>query len=228
MDAKFFDGLFEGDSANGIRLGMGLTGGDFWPRCSGCENLYRGGSVETVDFRKLLAVSEVAAGQISPPNWVQHQADETYLYVVRRVNGCGDEEQTFGGAVKVSFDSQGDLSQPKCNSVFNATVRQFEGDRIECVWFYEPIEQQAIPAQFKVYWDNGCGEIDYENEIGQVEYVGRRFYSWRSGALSEDRYLLCIRAVTSKGVQDGYMGQITIDMNTAAPVGAEIIETVVV
>ena len=30
MDVKFFDSLYEGDSPNGVKLGMGLTGGDFW------------------------------------------------------------------------------------------------------------------------------------------------------------------------------------------------------
>ena len=35
MDTKFFDSLYEGDSANGFKLCMGLTGGDFWARASG-------------------------------------------------------------------------------------------------------------------------------------------------------------------------------------------------
>ena len=50
MDAKFFDSLFDGDSPNGIKLCMGITGGDFWAREAGCQNLYRGASIDVIDF----------------------------------------------------------------------------------------------------------------------------------------------------------------------------------
>ncbi len=50
MEAKFFSGLFEGDCVNGIKLGMGLTSGDFWPRVNGCLDLYRGESAYDIDF----------------------------------------------------------------------------------------------------------------------------------------------------------------------------------
>ena len=59
MDVKFFDSLFEGDSANGVKLCMGLTGGDFWPQIMGCQIIYRGNSIEDIDFENVLAVTLV-------------------------------------------------------------------------------------------------------------------------------------------------------------------------
>ena len=94
MDAKFFDSLYEGDSPNGVKLGMGLTGGDFWPRVADCSVLYRGSSMEGIDFASLLAVAEAEASEISPPSYVPHNSGSIYFYVVSRANNCGCEEQT--------------------------------------------------------------------------------------------------------------------------------------
>jgi len=74
MDAKFFDSLYEGDSANGVKLGMGLTGGDFWPRVGGCQNLYRGQDGSTIDFENILAVTEIEEESITVPGFAGHQA----------------------------------------------------------------------------------------------------------------------------------------------------------
>lgn len=228
MDMKFFDSLFEGDSPNGAKLGMGLTGGDFWPRPGGCQNLYRGQSIATVDFTKVLSVADIAEEQLGPPSWIEHNPGATYFYVVRRANRCGDEEQTLGGVVKIAFDSGGNLSEPKCNSVFGATAWQMGGNKIELLWFYRPIEQEAAPDCFKVYWDNGSGQIDYQNAIVEVDYVGRRFYGWQSGPMSGEKYIFCIRALTKTGLEDGFLGQIKICLNTTQPEAVEILETAVV
>ena len=89
MDAKFFDGLYEGDSPNGVKLGMGLTGGDFWSRVEGCRNLYRGEGPFDLDFERLVAVGDIDASQIVSD--AAHEAGSVYYYVLRDVNGCGDE-----------------------------------------------------------------------------------------------------------------------------------------
>jgi len=50
MDHAFFNSLFEGDSSNGRKLCMGLTGGDFWARITGCQNLYRGDTALEINY----------------------------------------------------------------------------------------------------------------------------------------------------------------------------------
>ena len=228
MDAKFFDSLFEGDSPNGVKLGMGLTGGDFWPRPAGCQNLYRGRSMESIDFTNVLAVADIAEGVIGPPGWLEHQAATTYFYVIRRANSYGAEERSLGAAVKITLDSNGDLSKPRCNNVFSVRARQKQGNKVELVWFYWPIEQKAACDCFKVYWDNGTGQIDYENAAGQIEYVGRQFYTFQSGPVSGEKYLFCIRALTKAGLEDGFLGQIKIQLNTTKPEAIEVLEVVAI
>jgi len=228
MDAKFFDSLYEGDSPNGVKLGMCLTGGDFWPLSAGCQSLYRGTSMDTVDFANILGVSDITKDEISPPNWLEHNPSTTYFYVLRRCNCCGNEERSLGAAVKIAIDSNGDLSKCRCNSIFSVKAIQVEGDKIKLVWFYWPIEQEAEPDSFKVYWDNGTGQIDYENPVAVIDYFGRAFYTWQSAALTGEAYLFCIRVVTSTGADDEFTGQITIQLRTTKPDSIEILEAVVV
>ncbi|GAF84803.1 unnamed protein product, partial [marine sediment metagenome] len=141
MESKFFDSLYEGDSPNGVKLGMGLTCGDFWPRVAGCSVLYRGSSMEVIDFVNLLAVAEAETSEISPPSYVPHNSGSIYFYIIRRVNNCGYEEHTLAAAVKVSIDASGELAEPQPNNVFETRAEQVDGNKIRLVWYYCPIEQ---------------------------------------------------------------------------------------
>ena len=217
MDAKFFDSLFEGDSPNGVRLGMGLTGGDFWPRIAGCQVLYRGHSIDEIDFSKILALTEIDASEISPPTYITHDSYSTYFYIVRRVNRCGYEEQTLVGLVKVSIDAEGNLARPRPNDVFGAIVVQMECDKIELVWYYCPVVQQTAPVCFRVYYDAGTSQIDYENAIAIVSYEGPRFYSYRSDALDAGTYIFAVRAEDAAGEENASLTQIRIQLDTTSP-----------
>ena len=217
MDAKFFDSLYEGDSPNGVELGMGLTGGDFWPRVAGCSVLYRGPGMDLIDLMNILAVAEAEASEISPPNYVPHNSGSIYFYVVSRANNCGYEEQTLAAAVKVSIDAGGELAEPQPSSIFEVRAEQVEGDRTQLVWYYCPIEQQSPPACFKVYYDAGTGQIDYENPIATINYAGRRFYSYKSDVLDGDKYLFAIRAEDAAGMENASLAQIKVHLDTTSP-----------
>lgn len=219
MDARFFDSLFEGDSANGVKLGMGLTGGDFWPRVKGCQNLYRGGSVCTVDFDKILAVRDVDEILIGCGDEVGHEAEQSYFYVVRRANRCGDQEKSFSAAIRVVFDGESDLIEPGCNKVFSIFAEQIKGPRVRVVWYYCPIGQEVACGGFNVYSDNGTGQVDYETPVTAVDYAGARFYIYESGVLSEGRYLFVIRAVSKSGQEDDFDGAIEIEIGNMPPDG---------
>ncbi len=223
MDAKFFDSLYEGDSPNGVKLGMGLTGGDFWPRVAGCSVLYRGPSMDLIDLMNILAVAEAEASEISPPNYVPHNSGSIYFYVVSRANNCGYEEQTLAAAVKVSIDAGGELAEPQPNSIFEVRAEQVEGNKIQLVWYYCPIEQQSPPACFKVYYDDGTGQIDYENPISTLSYTGRRFYSYKSDVLDGDKYLFAIRAEDAAGMENTSLARIEIQLDTTSPDTIEIL-----
>jgi len=217
------EALFAGQTSNAFKLGTVLTLGWFWPRLSGCTVLYRGSSMERIDFDNLLAVAEVDAEQISPPSYVQHNSGSTYFYVVRRVNSCGYQEHTLSAAVKVTIDASGELAEAVPNSIFEVTARQVGGNKVQLVWYYCPIEQDSAPVCFKVYYDGGTGQIDYENAVATISYAGRRLYSYRSDALDAGRYLFCIRAEDAAGVENPSLAQIQIELDTTSPDAIEIL-----
>ena len=217
MDVKFFDSLYEGDSANGCKLGMGLTGGDFWPRILGASMLYRGSSMGTIDFDQILAVTDPDTGQISVPVYLSHNSNSVYFYVIRRANSCGQQEQTLSASVKVAIDANGDLSKVLPSSIFLVKVEQIEDDKIKLIWFYSPLEQESEPVYFNIYSDNGSGQIDYQNAITKIDYKGVRFYSYTSGTLSESEYLFTIKVEDAAGMEDSSLLQLSIQLNSNSP-----------
>ncbi len=224
MDAKFFDSLFEGDSANGVKLGLGLTGGDFWSRLAGCQNLYRGASGFDIDFDTILTAGDIDEASITVPSFAGHQADSSYVYVLRRTNGCGDEEWTFGAAVKVGFDASGDLVSPACNDVFSLTAEQIEGLKVRLVWYYCPLGEGVTCDSFNIYWDNGTGEIDYETVLCSVGYAGRGYYGFETGVLSEGKYQFCVRGVMKDGQENEHLGKVQIQIRDALPAAVEVLK----
>ncbi len=218
MESKWLkDALFAGMTARAFKLGTVLTLGWFWSRVAGCSALYRGSSMETIDFGNILAVAKIDADVISPPSYVQHNSGTNYFYVIRRSNNCGDQERTLAAAVKVSIDANGDLAEPQPNNVCEIRPRQVDGNKIQLIWYYCPIEQQSVPAYFKVYYDAGTGQIDYENPIATIRYAGQRFYSYQSGSLEANKYQFCIRAEDAIGTEDGSLAQIKIQLDTTSP-----------
>ncbi len=223
MDGKFFDSLYEGDSANGIKLGMGLTGGDFWACLAGCQMLYRGNSMETTDFAKILAVDEVDTSQISPPGYVTHEASTTYFYVVHRASNCGSEEQSLAAAVKVVIDANGNLAAAEPNDIFLAKAEQVEGSKVKLIWFYNPLEQESKPVCFKIYYDSGTGQVDYQNAIAAITYAGRKFYRYQTNTLQAGRYLFVIRAEDTGGMDDGSFAEVKVGVIADSPAAIDIL-----
>jgi len=215
--------LFGGMTANGYRLGTVLTLGWFWPRVGGCYVLYRGSSTYEIEFENVLAIASLNAREISPPPYVQHSNSTTYLYVVRAVNGCGDEENTLSAAAKVVIDAGGDLARPQPNNIFEMRVKRIASNRVQFLWFYCPLDQQSPPACFKIYSDGGTGQIDYEDPLAVVGYRGRRFHSWESASLEPDRYLFCIKAENAAGVQSKRSLQIEMQLDGASPDALDIL-----
>ena len=220
MDTKFFDSLYEGDSVNGVKLGMGITGGDFWPRISGCRNLYRGNDLPLIDWAKLINVSTSDPGSIISGQ--EHQPGETYFYAIRRANFCGYEEHAFGAIVKVVFDDNGNLLvESGCNNIFEVEGGQISGSACKLVWYYCPINQSEEVGQFNIYSDGGTGEIDYGNIISTVTYSGPRYYSFDSGELAEGVYRYCIRTVSVSGKENGDLGFVQIGISDEKPAAVE-------
>ena len=211
------DALFGGMTNNAFKLGSVMTSGWFWMRRAGCCALYRGPSMEQMDFPNILAVAEQDADSISPPYYTPHNSSSTYFYVVRRFNNCGYQERTLAAAVKVSIDSEDDLAKPQPNNIFTWRVDQVDGNKIELTWFYCPLEQTSRPVHFKVYYDSGTGLIDYQNPIATINFRGRRFYTYKSDALPTGRYLFAVRAEDADGTKNDSLAQLPIQININNP-----------
>lgn len=199
MDTKFFDGIFGGDSPNGVELCLGLTGGDFWTRIEGCQNLYRGQAADTIDSENIIVTIEPAEGLITVPSEIVHFPGESYVYLLRKVNIYGDEEKSFCGATRISFDDNGDLIATGCNEILEVDIEQVGGPKVKLTWFYSPLGQTRRCQQFKVYSDGASGQIDFNNAVASIEYEGACVYCYVSAILNEGRYKFCLRSVADDG-----------------------------
>jgi hypothetical protein len=211
------DALFNGMTANALKLGTTLTLGWFWVRVAGCSALYRWASIEEMDFEHILAVAEKNAPEISPPGYLPHSDLSTYFYVVRRFNHCGYQELTLGAAARVSLDAQGEPAKPKPNNIFALSAEQTDSNKIRLTWLYCPLEQESQPTLFNIYYDNGTGQIDYENPISTVLYQGQSFYSYQSATLQSGRYMFAVRAEDPAGSENVSTNCLTIEISDAAP-----------
>ena len=219
------DALFIGMTANAFKLGTTLSLGWFWVRVAGCSALFRGPSMEQIDFTNILTVAEQSACVISPPSYLPHNDSSTYFYVIRRFNNCGYQELTLAAAAKVSVDASGELEKPQPNKLFASKAEQVDGNKIQLIWFYCPLEQNSQPVCFNVHSDNRTGQIDYENPIATIAYHGRKFYSFQSDTLEAGRYLFAIRAEDADSVENNSLAQLSIQLDAANPDPIDILST---
>jgi hypothetical protein len=226
MDAKFFNGLFEGDSPNGAKLGMGLTGGDFWPRPGGCLTLYRGRRWWEVDFGMIVAVGEAGAGLIVSK--AAPLAGQTCYFAVRGVSGRGEEDMSLSTMVRAVFDAAGDLQPPTGRNVIALCARQVAQSAVRLLWRYCPYHAPIPCEWFNVYSDNGTGVIDFENPVSSVACAGAGIYSDEQAAPGPGRYRFCVRRQSQAGIESGLGAFAAIDVSGSAPAGIDHLDVRVV
>ncbi len=217
------EALFNGMTANAFKLGTTLSLGWFWVRVAGCSVLYRGSSMGEIDFVNILAVSEQEALEISPPSYISHNSGSTYFYVVRRFNNCGYQECTLAASVKVSIESNGELAELQPNKVFDSEAELVDGNKIQLVWYYCPLEQKSQPTCFNVYYDGRTGQIDYENPLAIIGYKRRKFYSYQCGAIEAGRYLFAIRTENASGKENSSLARLRIQFDPTNPAAIDIL-----
>jgi hypothetical protein len=217
------EALFAGQTANGFKLGTATGLGWFWSRVSGCRIVYRGVSMETVDFDEVLAVTEADAKEITLPSWLSHEAGQTYSYAVRCANVCGQIERTLTSVAKVSIGNEGEIRIGGLNSVFGLAAVMQRNGKVEIVWTYSPLEQESQPTEMRVYGDEGTGEINYQEPIAIVPYKGRKFYRYESERLENGRYRFAIRTADAKGKERESMREAAVEVRTVQPEAIEVI-----
>ena len=184
MDARFFDSLYEGDSANGTKLGMGLTGGEFWPRVDGCYILYRGQD-GIIDHDNITAVMDGDDNQIAVSNQ-SLSPNTTWHYIRREASGCGLESPDSPPCIVV-IDANGDMLGDVPNTPDPVSVEQLAGGKLRVRWRYPQIGQDVEPTGFKVYMDSGSG-FDFDTPAATIAYrpwLAGEFSSEGMGGLNE-------------------------------------------
>jgi hypothetical protein len=188
------EALLNGMTDVAVKLGTVLTQGWFWTRRAGCSAVYRGADMADAQAGALVCVAPVDAKQIALPTYLSHEAGATCCYIVRRFNSCGQQDRTTGAAVVVRTGPDGRLAPPAPNALFHLKAGQIAGNRVECTWFYCPLDQEAAPHVFNIYWDSGTGDVDFVNPIAVLPYEGRKFYRYQSEPLEDGRYIFAVRA----------------------------------
>lgn len=211
------DALFHGMTARACQLGTVLTGGWFWTRRNGCQVVYRGPSLDEIDFDTVLHVADLAASQLSLPAWVSHAPGETWCYLVQRFNAAGYCERTTAASVTVRLGPDGQLADPIPNPVGGLDVRQTDGTTLTLTWSYDPLDQHAAPERFNVYWDGGTGQLDMQDPIASLEYKGRRFYSYACNVPAEGDYTFTVRAQTAAGAESVASPRVNCQVRAAPP-----------
>ncbi|MBE0537441.1 MAG: hypothetical protein IH624_17395 [Phycisphaerae bacterium] len=220
MDAKFFDGLFEGDSPNGVKLGMGLTGGDFWPRPNGCINLYRGPRWWQVDFRTLVAVADAGARRIVART--DHAVDAASCYVVQCVDGSGRENASLQSLLHVAFDAAGNVQAAPSRGIVALRAWRAAPSSVRLLWLYRP-QSTAAGERFDVYSDGATGAIDFQNPVAGVACTKAGLYSTLHavGAPGTHRFCVRRRLPTHPPCESVF---ITIEVNASTPQGVSRLE----
>jgi len=205
MDVKFFNSLYdfnslyEGDSPNGVKLGMVLTGGDFWPRQQGCHTVYRGQD-GNMDYDTIQAVMAVDAAEVSIANQ-NLPADTIWHYLRRQVSDCGRESADSPACVVV-IDENGDMVGQTPNPPVSLSIAGLSGGRFQLRWRYSKISQQIAPTGFHIYLDSGSG-FDFDTPHATVAYSKTYEYSWTSGSLTHgQRYRFVVRSYRQGAGED--------------------------
>jgi len=199
MDVKFFDSLFEGDSPDGVKLCMGLTGGDLWPRPAGCHTVYCGQDGQ-FDYDTIQAVMDTDDADVSIAN--QALAAGTIWHFIRRlVSGCGLESADSPACV-VRIGTDGEMIGLTPNPPGSLTIQKVLGGKLKLRWRYSTIDQEVAPTGFRIYMDSGSG-FNFASPDATVAYTSGRAdeFDWTSGALANgQRYRFVVRSYrTSAG-----------------------------
>jgi len=224
MDEHLYHSLTEGDFGNGLFLRQSLAEGEFWTLPNGCVAVYRGeDSVAKIDYERIAAVG-FSQGFLQLAASFKHAPDSETFYAARRISGTGKQEFNSGVLVRVALDAEGRIRQAKPNPVQRMWTRQIHGGRIRISWWYWPIGEEAKPAWFHVYGDDGSGQMDYENPMAQVNYNGRYFYFCETEPLEAGKtYQFSVRAVTEKGVDNGNAAVTEATVDLTGPAAATMV-----
>ncbi|AQT67108.1 hypothetical protein STSP2_00249 [Anaerohalosphaera lusitana] len=155
----------------GIKLAMGLTGGDFWARPQGCVILcMRDARFEDEKLGRVFNsnAEEFVLSEIRP----EAVGNMIYAYV-RRINFCGQEEAGLDGCICLIADENGKWVNVPAHGVLDITAVRESSANIQLQILY--ISSENVTARFYVY----DGSATEENKIAEEELGRSGVHSFR-------------------------------------------------
>ena len=91
-----------------------------------------------MDFENSSTVAEIDSETISLPEYFSIDNNSSFVYAVRRANGCGQLEYTLSAAVRVTIDSNGNMVADRVSRIFAIVAEQIADCKAELSWYYLP------------------------------------------------------------------------------------------
>jgi hypothetical protein len=196
MSIKYFDSLFGGDSDTGIKLCMGITGGDFPALLSGGYLVVYRGQDGNIDDDTIVAFMRSTDSRVSIP-YQALAANTIWSYIRRLVSDCGLESPDSPDCI-VRIEADGDMILAAPNKPMNLTLERLADAKMRLCWRYTAIGQEVPPSGFNIYVDSGSGFNFGSPDAVKNVPGGNGEYSWTSASLvNGQRYKFCVRAFRS-------------------------------
>ncbi len=197
-----YDPIHRGGTIAGIANGVCATNGFCFPRTRGGYNLRRVRDGEST--AELVGAAGADASTVRTFPWVRHEAGAGYVYRLAAVGGGGAEDLCKEVSAYASFDAQGAWLGPRPNAPSDLRVTPIGGGRFLLRWVYSEENQQAAPAEFRVYGGTGWSGVDYGQAVAAVPYrAGRPHGSWTSQPFADGaRVVWAVRAASASGVEE--------------------------
>lgn len=212
------DYAMHGMTPRGIALGLHAAAGHFWPNPNGCYVLFAGTS--GVDYTHAVGAAPAGATTIKTFTGYALPASSTVSFGLRAVSPGGVSEANVGLVQTLRTNGSGVPITPAPNAPTNLIASPRAGGKIGLSWQYRPTGQQAAPAAYAVYHDDGTGTVDYVTPLAVVTGTAYLTAAYADAAVVK----FGVRARTAGGAEEV---NTTIRTATADAVGPADIEPVV-
>jgi hypothetical protein len=122
------------------------------------------------------------AATVSSDGGATYGGDNIYWHWVEEIGRGGIPAATLNRLTRAVVYEGGAYVGLLPNPATHITLRQTTDLKVIVSWVYNPLDQQVVPATFKVFSNGGSGPINLDTPVGSVSYAkGEYSYRWISG-----------------------------------------------
>lgn len=143
---------------------------------------YEGSQDPRPAFAPVVGHARRPASEVSSDGGATYNGDNIYWHWVETIGRGGIAAATPNRLTRAVVYESGAYVGLMPEPPTHVSLRQTTDRKVVVSWVYNPLDQQAAPATFKVFSNGGSGAIDLVTPVGSVNYVsGRYVYRWVSG-----------------------------------------------